>query len=349
MSKKILAIVDAVANEKSITKENIFDALEAAIIVATKKKYPKESIIKVKIDRKFGTFETFRKWLIVEKVNNSNKEISINLAKSNDPDSTIGNYIKKKIPSISFDRISTQSAKQVIVKKVKEAKYKNLIEKFKKKEGKIIKGIVKKIYRNKISLDLGSNVEGCLYKEEMIPKEEFYLGKEVKGIPYYVKYNTYGLKVLISRIRNEMLSALFYKKVPEVRNGIIKIKASARNPGLRSKIAVKTYDLKIDPVGACVGIRGIRIQSISNELNGERVDVIPWSDDIVQFVKNAMSPAKINKIKIKKNRNIIDILVSSKNLAQAIGKNGQNIRLASKLTGWSLNVMTENNINIKKL
>ncbi|QJC28717.1 transcription termination/antitermination protein NusA [Enterobacteriaceae endosymbiont of Plateumaris consimilis] len=347
MNKEILAVVEAVSNEKSLPREKIFEVIESALTSATKKKYEQDIEVYVNINRKNGNFQTFRKWLIVKEVHYPTKEITLDAARIEDNSLNIGDYIYDKITSIDFNRITTQIAKQVIVHKVREAEKAVTIEQFKKKEGKILNGIVKKTNKTYLILDLGNNVEATILREDMLPRENFRIGDRIKGLLFSVKAVFHGPQLFISRSKIKMLTELFKIEVPEINEGLIEIIAAARDPGYRAKIAVKTHDKRIDPVGACVGMRGARVQAISNELNGERIDIVLWDQNPAQFVINAMSPADVSSIVLDEDNHVVDIAVEEENLAKAIGRNGQNIRLASQLSGWELNVMTNNELQNK--
>jgi N utilization substance protein A len=340
MKKDILSVVESVSHEKSIPKKIIFKALEQALSTATKKKYKKDINIKVLINKKNGSFKTYRRWLIVKDVLKPTKEITLAAAQYDNKNLELNDYIQEKIQSIKFDRITTQTAKQVIVQKVREAEREVIIKQFKKKKGEIVTGIVKKINRDFIVLDLGDNAQGYLMKEEMLPRENFRLGDRVRSILFSIRSEKKGSQLFLSRSRPEMLIELLKIEVPEINEGIIEIKRIARDPGSRAKIAVKTNDKRIDPVGACVGMRGARVQAVSNELFGERIDIVLWKKDPAQFVINSMAPAEVLNIVVNKDNKFIDIAVDCKNLAQAIGRNGQNVRLASILSKWELNIMT---------
>ncbi|QJC30499.1 transcription termination factor NusA [Enterobacteriaceae endosymbiont of Neohaemonia nigricornis] len=347
MNKEMLAVIEAVSNEKSLPREKIFEAMESALVSATKKKYEHDIEVSVNIDRKNGHFNTFRRWLIVNKVNYPTKEITLDAARLEDNTLNVGDYIYDQIESINFNRITTQTAKQVIVHKVREAEKEIIIAHFKKQEGKILHGIVKKIHKNYLSLDLGNNIDAMILREDMLPRENYRPGDRIKGLLFSIK-NTYKeTKLFVSRSKIQMLIELLRIEVPEIKDGVIEIKAIARDPGSRAKIAVTTNDKRIDPIGACVGMRGARVQAISNELHGEKIDIILWDKDIKKFINNAMAPANISSIIINHYKHIIDISVHAQNLAQAIGRNGQNIRLASQLSGWELNVMTQNDLKNK--
>ncbi|CUX96115.1 Transcription termination/antitermination protein NusA [Candidatus Gullanella endobia] len=347
MNKEILAVVEAVSNEKSVPREKIFEALEMALATATKKKYEQEIEVRVNINRKSGDFDTFRRWLIVNEVTQPTQEITIEAAKFDDPKAKLGFYIEDKIESVVFDRITTQIAKQVIVQKVREAERAMMVDQFRSHEGEIVTGVVKKANRDSIILDLGSNTEAIIEREDMLPRENFRPGDRVRGVLYLIRPEARGIQLFVSRSRPEMLIELFRIEVPEIGEEIIEIKAAARDPGSRAKIAVKTNDKRIDPVGACVGMRGARVQAVSSELGGERIDIVLWDDNPAQFVINAMAPADVASIVADEDKKTMDIAVKSNNLSQAIGRYGQNVRLASQLSGWELNVMTVEDLQEK--
>lgn len=348
MNKEILAVVESVSNEKAVPKEKIFTALEIALSTATKKQHDKDIDVRVSIDRKSGQIYTFRRWIVVEQVTQPTREITIDAARLENPDIKLNTYIEDLIESIRFDRITTQTAKQVIIQKLREAERMIIIEQFLSRQGDIVTGIVKKINRNTISIDLGDNAEGIIKREEMLLRENFRLGDRLRGILYLVKPDIKGPQLYISRTSIDMLVKLFSIEVPEIGEELITIKSAARDPGLRSKIAVKTNDKRIDPIGACVGMRGARVQAVSSELGGERIDVILWDDNPVQFIINAMSPVDVVSIVVDEDRHTMDISVEESNLAQAIGRNGQNIRLVSQLSGWELNIMTVDELEKKR-
>lgn len=349
MNKNILSVVESVSHEKELPKEKIFKALELALSAATKKKYNKEIDVIVKIDRKSGNFKTFRRWKIVDVVNCPTKEITIEAANFENKKLKLKEYIEDEINSIIFDRITTQTAKQIIVQKVREAEKNMIINKFKKNINEIVTGIVKKINRDFILLDLGSNANAIIMKKDLLPRENFRLGDRVRGLLYYINLESKIAQLFVSRSKSEMLIELFKIEVPEIGEGLIKIKATARDPGSRAKVAVKANDNRIDPVGACVGMRGARVQAVSSELCGERIDIVLWDDDQIKFVINSMSPANVSSIIVNKNNHTMDIAVESLNLAQAIGRNGQNVKLASQLSGWELNVMTISELKKKHI
>lgn len=348
MNKEILAVIEAVSNEKAVPQEKIFDALEIALATATKKKYDIDIEVRVVINRKSGIIKTLRRWIVVDQVTQPTREITLAAARLDNPSIQIFEYVEDVIDSIVFNRITTQTAKQVIVQKVREAERAVIIEQFIDRQGHIVTGIVKKINRENISVDLGNNAEGIINKEEMLLRENFRTGDRIRGILYLVRTDSKGPQLFISRTRIEMLIELFRIEVPEIGEELITIKAVARDPGSRSKIAVKTNDKRIDPVGACVGMRGARVQAVSSELGGERIDVVLWDENPVQLVINTMSPADVASIIVDEDKHTMDIAVAESNLAQVIGRNGQNIRLISQLSRWELNVMTMDELDKKR-
>ena len=352
MNKEILAVVEAVSNEKSLPREKIFEALESALATATKKKYEQEIDVRVEIDRKSGDFDTFRRWVIVEEVTQPTKEITLEAARFEDESLNVGDYVEDQIESVTFDRITTQTAKQVIVQKVREAERALVVDQFRDQEGEIITGVVKKVNRDNISLEIKSeglpgNAEAVILREDMLPRENFRPGDRIRGVLYAVRPEARGAQLFVTRSKPEMLVELCRIEVPEIGEEVIEIKAAARDPGSRAKIAVKTNDKRIDPVGACVGMRGARVQAVSTELGGERIDIVLWDDNPAQFVINAMAPADVASIVVDEDKHTMDIAVEAGNLAQAIGRNGQNVRLASQLSGWELNVMTVDDLQAK--
>ncbi|MFA3759400.1 transcription termination factor NusA [Yersinia sp. 2544 StPb PI] len=347
MNKEILAVVEAVSNEKSLPREKIFEALETALATATKKKYEQEIEVRVSIDRKTGDFDTFRRWVAVDEVTMPTREITLDAAQYEDPTLQLGDYVEDQIESVTFDRITTQTAKQVIVQKVREAERAMVVDQFRQYLGEIVTGVVKKVNRDSIALDLGNNAEAVIGREDMLPRENFRPGDRIRGVLYDVRPEARGAQLFVSRSRPEMLIELFRIEVPEIGEELIEIKAAARDPGSRAKIAVKTNDKRIDPVGACVGMRGARVQAVSSELGGERIDIVLWDDNPAQFVINAMAPADVASIVVDEDRHTMDVAVEASNLAQAIGRNGQNVRLAAQLSGWELNVMTADDLQAK--
>ena len=350
MSKEILLVVDAVSNEKAVPRESIFQAMETALETATKKKYEGDIDVRVSIDRKSGDYDTFRRWLVVEDdhpMENPFAEISLSAAQFEDDSIEVGQYVEDQIESVKFDRITTQTAKQVIVQKVREAERALIVEAYQDQVGELITGVVKKANRDSVILDLGNNAEAIIYRDDMLPREVFRPGDRVRGLLYAIKPEARGAQLFVSRTKPEMLVELFRVEVPEIGEEMLEIKGAARDPGSRAKIAVKSNDKRIDPVGACVGMRGSRVQAVSGELGGERVDIVLFDDNVAQFVINAMAPAEVASIIVDEDKGTMDIAVEEGNLAMAIGRNGQNIRLASQLTGWELNVMTVDDMNEK--
>ena len=351
MSKEILLVVDAVSNEKALPRESIFEAMETALETATKKKYEGDISVRVCIDRKTGDFDTFRRWLVVEDndqpVENPYSEIGLAAAQYENPEIQVGDYVEEQIESVKFDRITTQTAKQVIVQKVREAERALIVDAYQEQVGELITGVVKKASRDSVILDLGNNAEAIIYRDDLLPREVFRPGDRVRGLLYAIKPEARGAQLFVSRTKPEMLIELFRVEVPEIGEEMLEIKGAARDPGSRAKIAVKSNDKRIDPVGACVGMRGSRVQAVSGELGGERVDIVLYDDNPAQFVINAMAPAEVASIIVDEDSRTMDIAVEEGNLAMAIGRSGQNVRLASQLTGWELNVMTVADMNEK--
>ncbi|EIJ70621.1 transcription termination factor NusA [Pasteurella bettyae] len=353
MSKEILLAAEAVSNEKLLPREKIFEALESAIALSTKKKYEQEIDVRVVINQKTGEFETYRRWLVVENVTNPTKEITLEAAQFEDPTIQLGDFVEDQIESVAFDRITMQTARQVISTKIREAERNKVVEQFRSEEGKIVTGTVKKVTRDSIILELTGNkedpakAEAVITREDMLPRENFRPGDRVRGVLYKVNPESKGAQLFVTRAKPVMIEELFRLEVPEIGEELIEIKGASRDPGSRAKIAVKSNDKRIDPVGACVGMRGARVQAITNELGGERVDIVLWDDNPAQFVINAMAPADVSSIVVDEDNHSMDIAVDSENLAQAIGRNGQNVRLATQLTGWTLNVMTSDELTEK--
>jgi len=350
MSKEILLVVDAVSNEKALPRESIFEAMETALETATKKKYEGDIIVRVAIDRTNGEFDTFRRWLVVADdavAENPFAEMSLSAAQYDNAELQLGDYIEDEIESVTFDRVTTQTAKQVIVQKIREAERALIVEAYQEQVGELVTGVVKKASRDSIIIDLGNNAEAVIYRDDMLPRETFRPGDRIRGLLYEIKTETRGAQLLVTRSKPEMLIELFRVEVPEIGEEMLEIKGGARDPGSRAKISVKSNDKRIDPVGACVGMRGSRVQAVSTELGGERVDIVLYDDNPAQYVINAMAPAEVASIIVDEDKGTMDIAVEEGNLAMAIGRSGQNIRLASQLTGWELNVMTVADMNEK--
>jgi N utilization substance protein A len=351
VNKEILMVVDAVSNEKGVDKEIIFEALEAALASATRKKYGEELDARVAIDRKTGDYETFRRWKVFadDSTELEVPEHELRLEDGLDIDPTVvpGGFVEQPMESVAFGRIAAQQAKQVIVQKVREAERAQVVEQYKDRVGQLVSGVVKRVDRNGIYVDLGSNAEGFVPRTDMIPREQAKPQDRVKAFLKDVRSEPRGPQLFLTRTAPEFLVELFKLEVPEVGQGLIQILGAARDPGVRAKIAVKSNDPRIDPVGACVGMRGSRVQAVSNEIAGERVDIIPHDANAAQFVINAMSPAEVLSIVVDEESHSMDIAVAEEKLSQAIGRGGQNIRLASQLSGWDLNIMTESDAEAK--
>ncbi|MBV0934224.1 transcription termination factor NusA [Marinobacterium weihaiense] len=343
MNKEILLVAEAVSNEKDVPKGVIFEAIEVALATATKKRYDEEADIRVEIDRATGDYETWRRWLVVsnEVVPALGTELTLEEAHEIDTNLQPGDIHEEKVESVAFGRIAAQTAKQVIVQKVREAERAKVVEQYQDRKGELVAGTVKKVTRDNIIVDLGNNAEALLPRENLIPRESFRMGDRVRAVLEEVRSEGRGPQLILSRTSNAMLIELFSIEVPEIAEEVIEIRAAARDAGARAKIAVKTNDGRIDPVGACVGMRGSRVQAVSNELGGERVDIILWDDNPAQLVINAMAPAEVASIVIDEESHAMDVAVAEEALAMAIGRSGQNVRLAAELTGWDLNVMSE--------
>lgn len=351
MNKKILSVVNAISSEKSISREKIFEVLEIALESAIKEKYHQYPNIRVYINRTNGNFSIFRKFLVVLLVTNPLIEVTLETAKLKNKNIKLNDYIEYIVDCIKFDRITMQTVKKIIIQKVREVEHTTVIKKFSKKKGTIITGRIDKIYWDYIVLNIGYNAEGIITRKNMLPRENFRIGDRVRAVLYKISSYKNNLQLFMSRTHSDMIKELFRIEIPEISKNLIEIKAIARDPGLRSKIAVKTNDMRIDPVGACVGIRGARIQAISNALSGERIDVVLWDSNPIKFITSAMSPAVVSYVSFNNITNIFDLSIKSDNLAQAIGTHGQNIKLASKLTKLELNILASSTLenNIKKI
>ena len=346
MNKEILMVADAVSNEKGVSKDVIFSAIESALATATRKRYGEEEIdCRVSINRQTGDYETFRIWTVVEdeELEEPLAQLTLAQAREINPELKVGDVHSEKIDNAEFGRIAAQTAKQVIVQKVREAEREIVVAEYEDKVGQLVSGTVKKVTRDNVIVDLGNNAEGLLPREYLIPRETFRMNDRIRALLVEVRSELRGPQLLLSRTAPEMLIELFKIEVPEIAEEIIEIKGAARDPGSRAKLAVKTNDGRIDPVGACVGMRGSRVQVVSNELANERIDIILWDDNPAQLVINAMAPAQVASIVVDEDTHTMDVAVAEENLAQAIGRNGQNVRLSSQLTGWTLNVMSEEN------
>ncbi len=344
MSKEILMVVEAVANEKGVDKDVIFGAIEAALASAAKKKQMDDIDCRVSIDQTTGEYETFRRWEVLddeELFESENLHIMLEEARKSHPEIEVGEFIEEPMDNPDFGRIAAQAAKQVIVQRVREAERAQVVEAFTDKVDTLVNGIVKRVERGNIYLDLGSNAEGFVPREKTVPRESVRPGDRLRGYLYEVRSEIRGPQLFVTRTSPQFLIELFKLEVPEIGQGLIDVIAAGRDPGMRAKIAVRSNDPRTDPIGACVGMRGSRVQAVSNELSGERIDIILYDDNPAQFVVNAMAPAEVVSIMVDEESNSMDIAVAEDKLSQAIGRGGQNVRLASELTGWQLNVMTE--------
>jgi N utilization substance protein A len=342
MNKEILQVAEAVSNEKGVSAEIIFEAIELALATATKKRYDEDSDIRVVIDRHTGDYKTFRRWQVVsdDVLAALGTEFTLEEAHEKDPGLKAGDVYEEEVENVEFGRIAAQTAKQVIVQKVREAERAQIVDQYRHRVGELLAGSVKKVTRDAVIIDLGNNAEGLLSRDNLVGRETFRVGDRIRAVLKEIQPEARGPQLIMSRTCPEMLIELFKIEVPEIAEQVIDIRGAARDPGLRAKIAVKTNDGRIDPVGACVGMRGSRVQAVSNELDGERVDIILWDDNPAQLVINAMAPAEVESIVVDEDTNTMDVAVAEDNLAQAIGRGGQNVRLASQLTGWNINVMS---------
>ncbi len=353
MSKEILQVVEAVSNERGVSREDIFQALEAALAMAAKKRHEEDIEARVAIDRKTGEYETFRVWEILDgdepgiEMENADAQLWLIDAVDIRADAQPGETIEEQIENVDFGRIAAQAAKQVIVQKVREAERAKVVEEYQPRIGELISGIVKRVERGSATVDIGGGIEAIVPREHMIPRDSIRAGDRLRGYLFDVRADVRGPMLFLSRTRPELLIELFRVEVPEIGEGLIELLAAARDPGSRAKIAVRSHDRRIDPVGACVGMRGSRVQAVSNELAGERVDIILWDDNTAQFVINAMAPAEVASIVMDEDSHSMDLAVAEEQLSKAIGRGGQNVRLASELSGWTLNVMSEEDFESK--
>lgn len=351
MSKEVLSVVEIMSNEKGVDEEIIFEAIETALAMATIKSYDDKIDARVEIDRHTGDYKTFRRWLIIEDDVAIEGEPGLYIrmmdAVDEDPHAAPDEYIEEEIESIEFGRIGAQTAKQVIIQKVREAERKKVVEDYSSRVGEILTGQVKRVDRGDVILDMGDNVDAIIPRNELVARETFRIGDRVRAYLKEVSFRPRGAQLFMSRACKEMLMELFKIEVPEIGDDLIDIMAAARDVGFRAKIAVRANDPRLDPIGACVGMRGGRVQAVTNELNGERIDIIQWDPNDAQFVINAMAPAEITSIMVDEDRHEMDLAVEDEQLSLAIGKGGQNIRLASELTGWELNVMSKTDMEEK--
>jgi len=343
MSKEILLVVDAVSNEKGVSKDVIFEALEAALASAARKLSEDERDVRVAINREDGEYETFRRWEVLDdeaELEFEDSQLLLSAAHEIDPDVEVGGFIEEPMENAEFGRIAAQTAKQVIVQRVREAERAQVVEAYADRAGELVNGIVKRVERGNVYIDLGGNAEAFISQRHMIQGETVRPGERLRAYLFEVREEMRGPQLFASRTIVDFLVALFELEVPEIGQELISIMGGARDPGRRAKIAVRSNDRRTDPIGACVGMRGSRVQAVSNELAGERIDIILWDDNPAQFVINAMAPAEVASIVMDEENQSMDIAVEESNLSQAIGRGGQNVRLASELTGWTLNVLT---------
>jgi N utilization substance protein A len=351
MSKELLLVMEAVANEKGVPRAVIIEAMEAALASAAKKRYHEQDVsVRVAINPKDGSYETFRRWEVVADdvvMESPDRQIRLMDAVDEKEGAAIGDFVEEQVENAEFGRIAAQAAKQVIVQRVREAERTQVVDAWRDRIGELVNGIVKRVERGNVFVDLGGNAEAFIPKDKAIPRDVLRPGDRVRGYLLDVRAEQRGPQLFISRTAPEFMIELFKLEVPEVGQGLVEIKAAARDPGDRAKIAVLAHDHRTDPIGACIGMRGSRVQAVSNELNGERIDIVLWSDNPAQFVINAMAPAEVQSIIVDEEKHSMDLAVAEDKLAQAIGKGGQNVRLASRLTGWQLNVMTQDQVTAK--
>ena len=341
MSRELLLLVDALAREKNVDKNIVIGALELALASATKKRFHDDIDVRVEVDPATGDFKSFRRWQVVadEAVEAPERQIALSEAQKRNPEIQGEQFIEEPLPAVEFGRIGAQAAKQVILQRIRDAEREQILNDFLARDEHLVTGVIKRMERGNAIIESG-RVEALLPRDQMIPKENLRPGDRVRACLWKVDRTSRGPQTILSRITPEFLIKLFELEVPELEDGLLEIKAAARDPGSRAKIAVKSNDPRIDPIGTCVGMRGSRVQAVTSELGGERIDIILWSPDPAQFVVNGLAPAEVSKITVDEDRHSMDIVVDEENLAQAIGRTGQNVRLASELTGWELNLMT---------
>ena len=342
MSREILLLVDALAREKNVSKDIVFGALELALASATKKRIHDEADVRVSIDRNSGSFESFRRWQVVPDNEYVNEflEIPLSEAQKDDPEIEAGDSLEEPLEPIDFGRIGAQAAKQVILQKIRDAEREQILADFLGRGEHVVSGTIKRMERGNAIIEAGK-IEAMLPRDQMIPKENLRIGDRVKAYLLRIDRNARGPQIILSRTAPEFVIRLFDLEVPEISDGLMELKACARDPGLRGKIAVKSNDPRVDPIGTCVGLRGSRVTAVRNEIGGENIDIVLWSADPAQFVIGALSPAEVSSIVVDEEKHAMDVVVDEDNLAIAIGRNGQNVRLASELTGWTINLMTQ--------
>ena len=342
MRRELLMLVDALAREKNVAKDIVFGSLELALASATKKRFKEDVDARVSIDRETGDYDSFRRWQVLpeEEIEEPAKQLTLDEARQRDPNVELGEFVEEPLEPIEFGRIGAQAAKQVILQKIRDAEREQILNDFLEREEFIVTGSIKRMERGNAIIESG-RIEAVLPRDQMIPKENLRVGDRVRAYLLKVDRAARGQQLILSRTVPEFLAKLFELEVPEIEEGLLEIKAAARDPGSRAKIAVRSNDQRIDPIGTCVGMRGSRVQAVTGELAGERVDIVLWSPEPAQFVINALAPAEVSRITVDEEKHSMDIVVDEDNLAQAIGRGGQNVRLASELTGWELNIMTE--------
>jgi N utilization substance protein A len=341
MNRELLLLVDALAREKNVAKDIVFAALESALASATKKRFQQNIDARVSIDRETGDYETFRRWVVVpdEEHEEPSHQLAITDAHERDPGLAIGDVVEEPLEPVEFGRIGAQAAKQVILQKIRDAEREQILNDFLQREEKLVSGTAKRIERGNVIVESG-RIEGVIPRDQLIPKDNIRVGDRVRAYLLRIDTQNRGPQLILSRTAPEFLMRLFELEVPEIEEGLLEIKSAARDPGVRAKIAVRSNDPRLDPIGTCVGMRGSRVNAVTNELAGERVDIVLYSEDPAKLVINALAPAEIHSIVVDEERNSMDVVVDEDNLAMAIGKNGQNVRLASELTGWNLNIMS---------
>ena len=341
MSREILLVVDALAREKNVDKEVVFGALELALASATKKRFHEDVDVRVEIDRQTGEYATFRRWEVVgdDAVEFPERQVLLADLGQNQGSLELGDFVEEPLEPVEFGRIGAQTAKQVILQKIREAEREQILNDFLQRKEHLVTGVIKRMEKGSAIIESG-RLEALLPRDQMIPKENLRVGDRVRAYLLRIERGGRGPQLILSRIVPEFLVKLFELEVPEIEEGLLEIRAAARDPGIRAKIAVKSNDQRIDPIGTCVGMRGSRVQAVTGELGGERVDIVLWSPEPAQFVDNALAPAEVTRIVVDEEKHSMDVVVEEDQLAQAIGRNGQNVRLASDLTGWMLNIMT---------
>jgi N utilization substance protein A len=343
MNREMLLLVDALAREKNVDKEIVIGALESALASATKKRFSNEEAdVRVSINRETGEYDSFRRWQVMDDETFETPDLHIKLeeAQKRQADIELGEFIEEPLESIDFGRIGAQAAKQVIFQKIRDAEREQILSDFLERDEHLVSGTIKRVERGNAIIEFGK-IEALLPRDQLIPKENIRSGDRVRAQLLRVDRTLRGPQIVLSRVTPDFLVKLFELEVPEIEEGILDIVSAARDPGVRAKIAVRSHDTRIDPIGTCVGMRGSRVQAVTNELAGERVDIILWSDDPASYVINALAPAEVTSIMVDEEKHSMDVVVEEENLAQAIGRGGQNVRLASELTGWELNIMTE--------